>query len=640
MVSGLQYLQLVNQVRASFEMAAEKEFHIDGKFKKAFPLNENKILYMELGRTTSILTVSKINCDNELVGILCLFPELRELRMMHITHIPTNTERYFLSLRPQLQKLTHLYLEGDIITDNHLEMCFMPKLEHLEIMCRGRDSVKTLIISRDEPRMNLNCRNLEYYQFHNLGVEDSLILRMKNIMNQLLTILSLPSIPEKIDWITNLKSLRKLNIRDGLRTQEEKNMLSDLQKCCPNLEITYTIDPYPVCNQILVLNKDCLVEIFSYLKTEQQLSMAVVHSKFISPFVINHKRKFGTRIVIDHKFMDICPVKTSMNVYEKLGSFITKLTIDGVNEKDFFTILSYFKILKNLITNHQDFQICKITTPVQCFPPLKYLAWDSYEEHENSTIMSQKFFKFLNPTLIKLKCYMMPISAVKPLQNLQVLDITSNMMADPDIGTFLKKNKMLQRINVRCGYDGNKTEAWNIMSRMKNLKTIEVKGLDYTEHGLEDLPIFHNLDTVFVEFIYRTSWALETFLSKMGPQLKNVYIKITEDTSIIYDPIYAYYKPPPNIIRMISHLKNLQELCINAEYYGEECLMLYGICGFTKMRSIYINADDANLMKGMIKSMPDLAKIRNNLLKTTSVFDNPIFNPLRSNDQMIEFNGG
>lgn len=303
----------------------------------------------------------------------------------------------------------------------------------------------------------------------------------------------------------------------------------------PSEELAPSTIPSPSYNQILILNDDCILEIFSYIDHEDKLCMAAAHPRLAIPYAEDLKRNKVTAIEINGKsdkfpiYLYRCPVETFIHVYEAISSFVTTITFNDVTEDDFFKILSHFKTLRTLIIKRNwrsRFHLGNISTCLEenNFPPLKCLVLDdNYNTCKGEpSEMSKLFFGYINTTLTQLTFRNPSSNALQscmPLENLVYLTLYESMMKDPLMSMFLEQNIKLKHIQI-CMSGGDEAKAWDTMAKMRSLKVLWLSSL--CKEG--NYPVFENLEEAIVEIEEPHGNCLEPFLNKMGPQLKSLYM--------------------------------------------------------------------------------------------------------------------
>lgn len=378
---------------------------ITGDCIKDFPIRRHWDNYKKLGETTynliisnvadiqdvelllfhfsilNILQLHKLNLDSKLVN---RYPG--DIRKLKISQCTINGSLLKGWLRKCPNTLTLHLDRTDIIENQSIVRCLELVLDHdmSHLILEGMST--TSIIKREVPlramKLSLiNCSDfmakliksprsllselrivaatvyLSYewllHKFNTLSLElwgigediSTLVDEVTRYTSSQCKHLTLPHLPQNLDWLekcVNLQSLRILHPLPNCVESKLKDKLASLDK---KISVKYTVVPEAKANQIFTLNEDCIQMVLSSLTdTNATIAFGLTAPRFKE--IIS--RTSLPLITIGKETLEKYPLDKDLSAYEMIGRCSTKLKVANINSGHLKEILPLFPCLREL----------------------------------------------------------------------------------------------------------------------------------------------------------------------------------------------------------------------------------------------------------------------------------------------------
>lgn len=285
--------------------------------------------------------------------------------------------------------------------------------------------------------------------------------------------LTLPHLPQNLDWLEKCVNLQSLRILHPLTNYEESKLKDKLASLDKKISVKYTVVPEAKANQIFTLNEDCIQMVLSSLTdTNATIAFGLTAPRFKE--IIS--RTSLPLITIGKETLEKYPLDKDLSAYEMIGRCSTKLKVANINSGHLKEILPLFPCLREL--------------------DLSYLGIGRVADHDKNLV---DLLRNIQKTLKSFACNNVRMH----LKRFGFLDLqkltTLALSLDKDSGTFWTRNKNLQKLTLLFENDGAdsryRTENWKKIAKLPNLKSLTVSLNSFGENQFPNpMPNFESLE--------------------------------------------------------------------------------------------------------------------------------------------------
>lgn len=373
-------------------------------------------------------------------------------------------------------------------------------------------------------------------------------------------------------------------------------------------------------NEILQLNDDCLLIVFSHLSMTDLLALSATHPRFKE--VLQDSRMFKKQ-KIDKQFFAKNHPNTSGHIYKSIGTMVKHVHV-AIPTSDFRMIMPYLSNIDTLeLTNveHGGLLFRWNWDDLAHFPRVRCLRGNFHMD----AFKWRTLFRHLSPTLEELDCVNVRVSLLRSLRKLSSLTIHATAVKN-GLGALFKRNPKLNELRVR--FDGWPRIKWANISTKCPIKKLHLDIAAVPTNALKSLPDFPHLRSFGLKLVKGNCEFLHAFMDKLSPKL--------QELTIDYDLEESW-----NSLEFDAKLARFKELK-KLEIHGElmEDFSFKGICRAASLTHLTLNFDCAQQTLLLIDKLPKLKEMNNDLVELTNWnFAKKLMDNLRKEQRELVYNG-